>query len=88
MIKVILDDLSNFVVTDERDIHHPVEAYGEHCKEGDNVYVEKSLNHTKQRLLTVHEILELNFPRTNHGKLDKVAIDIIDGLLQLKRNRD
>lgn len=84
MIKVFLKDLSNFVVTNEHGDNCIIEGYAEHCKQYDAVYIEQSLNLEKQRLCVIHEILELCLPRMSHKRIDQVAIQLIEGLLQLK----
>ena len=50
---------------------------------GDTVYIDERLSKEKQRLVLVHEVLEIHFPRVKHSRIDKAAIDILDCLIQL-----
>lgn len=58
-------------------------GYGEHLESYNAVYVDENLPPEKQRLVLVHEVLEIHFPRVKHSRIDKAAIDILDCMLQL-----
>ena len=49
---------------------------------GDCVYIDERLPREKQRLVLVHEVLEIHFPKVKHSRIDKCAIDILDCLIQ------
>lgn len=49
------------------------------------IKVEKVPSRRRRQLVTIHEVLELYLARrVRHGRIDKIAIDIIDALQQLR----
>ena len=76
MIRVHTADHSNFMVDEITDCGG---AYGA----GNDIYIDASYNPTHQRLCVIHEVLELRCRRMRHSDYDKIAIDIIDALMQM-----
>lgn len=47
------------------------------------IHIDKNLPYERRRLVTVHEVLDYYLcGRVRHSKIDQMAIDVIDALLQ------
>ena len=48
------------------------------------IYIDSELEGAYKRLVVIHEILEIWLHgRVKHSKIDKIAIDIIEGLMKI-----
>jgi len=79
-MKVVLEDLSGVV-----DYENGLDCAGGYGIPGeDEIHIDSNLSYERMRLVTIHEVLDYYlWDKVKHPKIDKIAIEIIDALMQV-----
>lgn len=85
MLKVILENIDEELIKMGADkCGDPICSCGGGYGDGYDIHIDYTLPYEKMRLTTVHEVLDYYLSgRVRHSKIDQMAIDVIDALIQV-----